>query len=121
VARLSSRVPGMIWRVDRQGGDAGKEGDILALVDAAEVGRAKAEFLQALAQVRLRGKHFENLQSLEKTGSVPERTVREAETALSEARIRLIAAQQLLVNLGLPVSADDLKGVPEDRLPAHLQ
>jgi membrane fusion protein, heavy metal efflux system len=85
------------------------------------VGRAKAEFLQALAQVILKSKHFDNLRGLEKSGAVSERTVREAETALSEARIRLTAAQQMLVNLGLPVSAEDLKGVPEDRLPASLQ
>jgi membrane fusion protein, heavy metal efflux system len=121
VARLSSRVPGTVWRVDRQVGDPVKAGDLLALVDAAEVGRAKAEFLQALAQVPLKGKHLDNLRGLEKSGAVSERTVREAETALSEARIRLIAAQQMLVNLGLPVSAEDLKGVPEDRLAASLQ
>jgi cobalt-zinc-cadmium efflux system membrane fusion protein len=121
VARLSSRLPGTVWRVDRQVGDPVKEGDILALVDAAEVGRAKADFLQALAQVRLRSKHLENLQGLEKTGAVPERAVREAETNLSEARIRLVAAQQILVNLGLPVSADDLKTVPEERLSVYLQ
>jgi membrane fusion protein, heavy metal efflux system len=121
VARLSSRVPGTVWRLDRQLGEPVREGEILALVEAAEVGRAKAEFLQALAQVRLRSKHLDNLQGLEKTGAVPERSVREAETALSEARIRQVAAQQVLVNLGLPVNVDDLKGVPEDRLAAYLQ
>jgi cobalt-zinc-cadmium efflux system membrane fusion protein len=121
VARLSSRVPGMVWRVDKQVGDPVKEGDVLALVDATEVGRSKAELLQAVGQVRLRGKHLENLQGLEKTGAVPERSVREAETALSEARIRQVAAQQVLVNLGLPVNAEELKAVPEDRLPAYLQ
>src|SRR5262249_35656049 len=44
-----------------------------------------------------------------------------AETAFSEARIRLRGAQQALVNLGLPASADDLKGLTEDRLAARVQ
>src|SRR5262249_56385738 len=115
-ARLSSRLPGTVWRVEKQVGDPVKGGEVLALVDAAEVGKAKAEFLQAFAQLDLRRKSWEGLSQAATSGAVPERQVREAETALSEARIRLRAAQQALVNLGLPLSAEDLKGLSEDRL-----
>src|SRR5439155_16166333 len=45
VARLSARVPGTVWRVTKQLGERVHQGDLLALVDAVEVGRAKAEFL----------------------------------------------------------------------------
>jgi cobalt-zinc-cadmium efflux system membrane fusion protein len=121
VARLSSRVPGTVWRVDRQVGDPVREDEVLALVDAAEVGKAKAEFLQAYAQLELRRKTYDSLGQAAASGAVPERQLREAETALSEARIRLRGAQQALVNLGLPVNADDLKGLPEDRLAARVQ
>jgi cobalt-zinc-cadmium efflux system membrane fusion protein len=121
VARLSSRVPGTVWRVDRQVGDPVKEGEMLALVDAAEVGKAKAEFLQAFAQLDLRRKTHEGLSQAAASGAVPDRQVREAEAALSEARIRLRGAQQALVNLGLPASSDELKGLPEDRLAARVQ
>lgn len=121
IARLSSRVPGTVWRVDRQVGDPVRAGEVLALVDAAEVGKAKAEFLQAYAQLDLRRQTYERLSQAAASGAVPEHSIREAEAALSEARIRLRGAQQALVNLGLPVNPDDLKGLPEDRLAARVQ
>jgi cobalt-zinc-cadmium efflux system membrane fusion protein len=121
VARLSSRVAGTVWRVEKQLGDPVREGDVLALVDAAEVGRAKAEFLQALAELELRRKTSDSARQLAASGAAPERQLREAETALSEARIRLRGAQQALVNLGLPVNTDDFKGLSEDRLAAAVQ
>jgi cobalt-zinc-cadmium efflux system membrane fusion protein len=121
LARLSSRVPGTVWRVDRQVGDPVREGDLLALVDAAEVGKAKAEFLQALAHGRLRAATLERLQAVERSGAVPEHSIREAEMAASEARIRIRAAQQALVNLGMALDADDLKGLSEAGLADHVQ
>ncbi|MFV2069835.1 MAG: efflux transporter periplasmic adaptor subunit, partial [Pirellulales bacterium] len=50
VARLSVRSPGTVWRVEKNIGDPVARGDILALVDAAEVGRVKSELLEALVQ-----------------------------------------------------------------------
>ncbi len=119
VARLSARVPGTVWVVPREVGDSVRRGEVLALVDAAEVGKAKAEFLQAIAQVRLRGKTLESLRSV--ATAVAEQRVREAETALSEAQIRLLGAQQSLVNLGLPVDAEAVKDLPEKQIAAHIQ
>ena len=51
-AHLASRVAGTVWRVEKKVGDQVRKGDILALVDAAEVGRAKADLLQAIANLR---------------------------------------------------------------------
>jgi cobalt-zinc-cadmium efflux system membrane fusion protein len=120
VARLVSRVPGTVWWVAKQVGDAVKAGEVLALVDAAEVGRAKAEFQQAVAQRELRRKALDGLSRAAARGAVPERELREAETAASEADIRLQAARQALANLGLPVT-DDVNGLPPERLAARLQ
>ena len=52
-AHLSTKAPGMVWRVEKQVGEPVAKGDVLALVDAAEVGKAKSDFLQALVQSRL--------------------------------------------------------------------
>ena len=52
-ASLSSRLPGTVWRVEKNVGDRVRAGEVLALVDAAEVGRAKTELIQALAQEEL--------------------------------------------------------------------
>ena len=106
-AHLASRVAGTVWRVEKQVGDQVEKGDVLALIDAAEVGRAKAEFLQAIAQLRLTEANVERLKPLAESGAVPGRQVREADAALQEAQIRLLGAQQALVNLGLPVRAEE--------------
>lgn len=119
VARLSARVPGTVWRVTKQVGDRVQQGEILALVDAAEVGKAKAEFLQALVQVDLKKQTLTNFRGA--TGAVPERTVQEAEAALQEAQIRLLTAQQALVNLGLPVQVEDFKGLRSEEIAARVR
>lgn len=119
VARLSSRVPGTVARVFKQVGDPVQQGEVLALVDASEVGKAKTEYLQAFAQVDLRTRTLDNMRSA--AGAIPARSIQEAETSLREARIRLLSAQQALVNLGLPVLPDDLKSLSDDKLSQRLQ
>ncbi len=113
-ARLSARVPGMVFQVYKQVGDRVKKGEILAVVDAAEVGKAKSEFLQALVQVRLRSKNLEAMQAV--LASVPERLLRETEAGVSEAGIRLTTAQEAMTNLGLPVDVESLQKVPQEKL-----
>ena len=119
VARLSTRTPGTAWLVLKQHGDRVQKGEVLALVDAAEVGRAKAEFLQAFAQVNLKAKVWESLAKL--PGVTAERTIQEAAAALREARIRLLSAQQALINLGLPLQADEFGNLPEDKLAERVR
>lgn len=110
IARLSARLPGSVWKVFKQQGDAVKAGDVLALIDAADVGKAKAELLQAFAALQLKTQTFASVRS--SGGAVPEARVREAEAAVREAEIRLDAARQSLVNLGLPVAGDLQKLTP---------
>ncbi|MGD9645609.1 MAG: efflux RND transporter periplasmic adaptor subunit [Pirellulales bacterium] len=121
MAHLSARVPGTVWRVDRQVGDRVKAGDILALIDAADVGRLKSEFLQAIAQFRLRQTNYERLAALLADGSIPERQAREAESAFQEAQIRRLGAQQGLVNLGLAVEYQALAELPTDEIARRIQ
>ena len=63
-ASLSSRLPGTVWHVEKNVGDRVRAGEVLALVDAAEVGRAKTELIQALAQEELQRKVVNRLESL---------------------------------------------------------
>ncbi|MGE3807630.1 MAG: efflux RND transporter periplasmic adaptor subunit [Gemmataceae bacterium] len=118
IAHLSARVPGTVWRVNKRIGDVVKTGEVLALVDAAEVGKAKAEFLHALAHKELKEKLYEGILSAK--GSVPARTIQEAEAAVHEAEISLLGARQTLVNLGLPI--EDVKlDVPAEKLASRIQ
>lgn len=77
VARLSAKVPGTVWRVQKQVGDKVQAGEVLALIDATAVGKAKAEFQQALVEEELRTKTLANLKESE--GVVAGKTVQEAE------------------------------------------
>jgi cobalt-zinc-cadmium efflux system membrane fusion protein len=120
-ARLSARVSGTVFRTFKQVGDPVQPGELVALVDAAEVGRAKSEFLHALVQARLKATVLANLKKLTMKGAVPERSVLEADTALSEVQIRLATAQQALTNLGLPVQAAGFEKVPEEELPDRIR
>jgi cobalt-zinc-cadmium efflux system membrane fusion protein len=118
-ARLSARVPGTVFRVYKQAGDRVEEGETLALVDAAEVGKVKSEFLQALVQVRLRSKNLAAMQAA--SAAVPDRLIRDTEAAVSEAQIRLTTAQEAMTNLGLPVNVESLQEAPQEKLADRLR
>jgi len=110
-ARLASRVAGTVWRVEKHLGERVSKGEVLALIDSAEIGRTKSDLLQAIAQLRVARANVERIQPLAKEGAVAGKLVREAEANLQEAQIKLLAAEQALVNLGLSVDArefDDL-------------
>ncbi len=119
--RLSSRVPGSAWWVPKNVGDPVRAGEVLALIDAADVGKAKTEYLQAVAQLSLRVKNFEGAQKLMAKGAIPEGAYRAAENEVSESRIRLLGARQALVNLGLPVDAEAVKNLTDEQLAVHVQ
>jgi membrane fusion protein, heavy metal efflux system len=121
VARLSCRVPGSVWRMEKQAGDPVRRGEVVALVDAAEVGKAKTEFLQALAEGTVRTKTFDSMTEGVKSGSIPQAQYRMAEAALGEARIRLTSARQALVNLGLPVRSEEFQGLPAEEISRRVQ
>lgn len=117
VARLAARVPGTAWRVIKKIGDPVKAGELLAIIDAAEVGKAKTEFLQAIVQVRLKAQSLANL----KNAPVPERQKKEAEAARRDAEVRLLSAEQALVNLGLSVNAVEFGKLEVDDIAKQLQ
>ena len=118
-AELSTRAPGTIWQVYHEIGDKVEKGDVLALIESAEVGKAKADFLQSLAQIDVRQQTVTRLRSA--GGSVPEATLREAEAALREARIRLFNDQQKLLNFGLSIRIEEAAKLSEDQLVRHLR
>ncbi len=101
VAHLSPRVGGTVWQVYEQIGERVQAGDVLALIDAAAVGQAKAELLQAAAALAARQANHHRLRSVQDV--VANKALVEAETALREAESKLVSASQSLVNLGFKV------------------
>ena len=117
VARLAARVPGTAWRVTKQIGDTVQAGELLAIIDAAEVGKSKTEFLQGIVHVRLKTQALANL----KNAPVPERQKKEAEAARRDAEVRLLSAEQALINLGLPVKAVEFGKLDVEDIANQLQ
>lgn len=117
VTRVTARAPGTAWRVFKQMGDTVRAGDVLALVDAAEVGKAKAELQVALVQVRLRAQAARDLA----TASANERQRKEAEAALKEAEVHIQTAEQALVTLGFSPRARELRDLSPDAVADRLQ
>ncbi len=119
VTRVGPRAAGVVWRVAKKAGDPVAAGEVLALVDSAEAGKAKADFQQALAQSRLRAKTLAARKAAAKVVSA--QAVREAEADLSEAETRLQSAAQALANLDLHVKADDYRELPLDAVVARMR
>ncbi len=119
--RLTARAAGAVVRVDKELGDSVRKGELLALIDAAEVGKVKADLLQDLTLVQSRSRALSRTQEAYGSGAVPERSLQEMQTALHEARIRLFNDQQALLNLGLPIRLDELQKLPDDQLVRRLR
>lgn len=119
LAQLSARVPGIVWSVNRQAGDSVEEGEVLAILDSSEVGKAKADFLQALVQTELRKRNLQRIEDAR--DSVAERVRREAEAAFRESNVQRYNAQQSLINLGLPVKIETLTGLTDDERAARIR
>ena len=120
VAHLSSRSMGTIWRVEKNIGDEVRQGELVALVDAAEVGRLKSRLLKALAKLELDNRTLERVTRL--GGSViPEKEIQQAEAAKSESEFELESAIQALSNLGLSIDVEDVIGKPAAALRNRLQ
>jgi cobalt-zinc-cadmium efflux system membrane fusion protein len=104
LAQLAARVPGIAWRVDKKAGDSVRKGEVLAILDSSEVGKAKAELLEAAVHFDLKTETLHRLENIR--SSVPGRSIREAEAEEKVARVRRINAQQTLINLGLSLPTD---------------
>jgi cobalt-zinc-cadmium efflux system membrane fusion protein len=119
VARLSARAGGPVRRVLKTVGDRVRAGEVLALVDAAAVGRGKAEFLRALVNSRLERTALDNLR---RAGpAVPARRLREAEAAFKDAEARLLGAEQALASLGLPLRVADYRTLAAEEAARRLR
>jgi membrane fusion protein, heavy metal efflux system len=118
-ASLSSRLPGTVWRVEKNMGDRVQAGEILAYVDALEVGRAKTELIQALAAEELDRNTLKRMQSV--SDIMGGGKIQDAQAGLVQANARLLSAQQALLNLGLAVDIDQLHALQGEKLIKQLR
>jgi cobalt-zinc-cadmium efflux system membrane fusion protein len=91
---------------------------MLALVDSMEVGKAKSDLLQMVALSQLRTLSLGRLRAAGQ--ATPFATLEEAESSLRESTIKLNAARQSLVNLGLPMDNINMQGITTEMLENKL-
>jgi cobalt-zinc-cadmium efflux system membrane fusion protein len=113
-AQVAARAPGFVAMVRVKAGQKVKKGEILALVDSAEVGKAKAEMLQAAAALASKRAIFERIRASTEQGFRNQADQTAAEAEVREAGIRLFNARQSLRNLGLGVPEALVQGIPSE-------
>ena len=87
-------------------GDQVQEGEILAVVDAAEVGLLKADLVKAIVAEKLARKNFERLNGLK--GAIAGKDILEAESILAKEEAEVLSVEQALANLGLSVDVSSI-------------
>lgn len=115
LAQISTPVAGKVWRVEREIGQTVKQGDVIALIEASDVGKAKAELLQALGDSELKAQALKRLKSSTESGFRTEAELLEAEAGVRAAQIRVFNARQALINLGLSPSSDTADAPLDER------
>lgn len=118
-ASMASRVPGSVWVVTKNVGDPVSIGEVLAVIDAAEVGELKTSLLRSLAEQKLQQQNVSRLSSAR--DAIAGSRILDAEAALAKARADVLSAEQSLRNLGLPVQVSALQGLSEQQVLDQLR
>ena len=100
-AHVRPRVSGIIRGFLVKPGDTVTRGQVLAVIDSAELGQAKADYLAAMPLVELWTQTLSRNRGLGEKGLVAEKSILEAETELRRAKAETIKAAQRLRNLGM--------------------
>lgn len=114
-AQVSTRAPGAAVLVRAHAGQQVRKGDVVALVDAAEVGRAKAEFTQAATQLASRRAALERIKTSAAAGFRNQSELPTVEAEVREAGLRAAGARQAIGNLGLPTATLNPDEPPTER------
>lgn len=121
LARVTTPVEGKLWRITKEIGQPVKKGEVVALVEAIEIGKAKTDLLKALAELDLANKIYDRLAPLLAQGAITEAKLRELEAEKIKAQISLTSAQKTLENYGLPVPLEEVVGLAADKLARRVQ
>jgi len=101
LAHVSPRIAGRVVEVRKLLGDAVKTGDILAILDSVELGKAKADYLKFEALVSIQEKNYQRAQRLFAQQIASQKEVLEAEAAYFSAKAEFEAAHATLHLYGL--------------------
>ncbi len=112
-AQIYPRVTGYLRDVRADLGDIVASGDVLAVVDSAEVSAAKTRYIATRAAVELAHVTHDRTSKLTRSGALAARQELETLTALNQAEAAVLDAEQTLRNLGF--TDTDLDRVSNER------
>jgi cobalt-zinc-cadmium efflux system membrane fusion protein len=118
-AHLTTRLTGIVWQVDKRPGDRVRQGDLLALIAAAELARLKNDLQLSMHQVEHAKMVLKRRQNA--SGALAGEQIHEAELALREGQIRTLNYRQSLENLGLDPNTDQLSRLSEEEISEQLR
>jgi cobalt-zinc-cadmium efflux system membrane fusion protein len=98
-AEVLPRVAGVLREVKVDLGQLVHRGEVLAVVDSAQVGASKAQYLMARAALELAQVTYDRTVKLTQAKATPAKNELEALTALNQAKAALLDAEQKLRNL----------------------
>ncbi|WP_149111430.1 efflux RND transporter periplasmic adaptor subunit [Limnoglobus roseus] len=120
-AQVASRAAGTVWWVRKVPGESVAAGELLALIDAAEVGKLKGELLVELAQLSSAEQALSQLQPAADSGALPGARLREAKATVEAATARVRVSHQGLLNLGLALDPEPLRSLSAADRDARLR
>jgi cobalt-zinc-cadmium efflux system membrane fusion protein len=99
-AEILSRVTGVLREVRADLGQVVRKGDLLAVVDSAQIGTSKVQYHTARAAVELARVTYDRTVKLTKEKATPAKNELESLTSLNQSKANLMDAEQKLRNLG---------------------
>jgi len=100
VARIGPQISGRVASVPVAPGQTVARGAVVVTLDSVDIGRARADFLQAKSQVALAQSEVAREDRLIDAGASSERAQQSAHTSLDLAKVGLSAASERLHTLG---------------------
>ena len=100
MAEVVSRVSGILREVKVDLGQTVRQGDVLAVAEAALIGSSKVQFLTAREAADLAQATYDRTVRLVRESAAPAKTELENRSALSQAKANLMNAEQTLHTLG---------------------
>lgn len=101
VGHVLPKLGGVVQQVTKNIGDGVRAGDLLVVLDSAELASAKAEYLAARERVAVAQANAERERQLVDKGLSPKQDLINAENVVRELEIQLLAAEQALHALGI--------------------
>lgn len=108
-AKVAPRVPGRVASLSARLGQRVKRSTVLAVIESAELGRARADYLAAATKARVADSNARREKNLLEKGITSEKEAREAESASVTARAEVDAADARLHAFGL--SEEDINSL----------